>query len=220
MRTPNLIAALAIAPMLLGIVAAEGDNELAPVTETLFISAGCPQDTPGTCTSTRWLGRTSGDSSSNFITSITPADEATYRATGEANWRDYPADLSLRANGYLLDVDRDLEIDVELSAQGAMLNTTVHARAILNLCDTDATGALVACTNTTVTGDDQVILAGTAAAPEVVSFAIDLPESMAGKTLKRLTVELAVHGVNVVGGYINQQGGSPVRIPHLLDLDA
>ncbi len=67
MRTPNLIAALAIAPMLLGIVAAEGDNELAPVTETLFISAGCPQDTPGTCTSTRWLGRTSGDSSSNFI---------------------------------------------------------------------------------------------------------------------------------------------------------
>jgi hypothetical protein len=220
MKISKLIAALALAPMVLSVVAFEGEPKLSSVTETLYISAGCPQDTPGTCTSTRWTGRTSGDSSSNFVTAITPADELLYRAEGSINWRDYPSDLSLRADGYLLDVARDLEIDVELSAQGVMANTTVHARASLRVCDTDETGSLVSCTNTTVTAVDQLITVTTLAAPVTVSFVIDLPDALAGKTLQRLTVELAVHGVHAAGGYINQQGGSPVRIPYLLALDA
>ncbi len=218
--TTRVLAAIAAAPLLVGSLAFVQGAATLPATETLYISAGCPQDTPGTCTSTRWLGKTSGDSSSNFITAITPADEVMFRATGAINWRDYASDSSLRAQGYRLDVARDLEVDVQLSSQGAMVNATVHARANLNLCDVDAAGAFVNCKTTQLNGANQTVLANTAAAPTTASFKIDLPDTMAGKTLRSMTVEIAVHGVNAAGGYINQQGGSPVRIPYLLETTA
>lgn len=211
--TRRLLAAVASVPLAAGLIAA---SEAAPTaaTETLYISAGCPQDTPGTCTSTRWLGTQSGDATSNFLTATTPVDEALYRAQGSINWRDYPSDLTFAAEGYVLDATRDLEIDVTVVSNVLAVNNTVHARARLNLCDVDADGNVSNCSDSTVTAADQTVTI-LPQSEATVAFDVDLPDSMQGKLLRRMTVEIAVHGVNAQGGYIDQEGGSPVRIPYL-----
>lgn len=217
-RAPQLIATLAAAALPLTLIATESGPTYTEATETLYISAGCPPDTTGTCTSTRWLGTQTGDATSNFITAITPVDEVFYQANGSINWRDYPSDLTFAADGYLLDDARDLGLTLTITSSGnggAGALVTVHARTLLNLTLPDGTTE-----NRTLTAPEQVVqLMTTLDGPVPVEFAIDLPEDLAGATLNRMTAEVAVHGINVQSGYIDQQGGSPVTIPHLVEVE-
>ncbi len=123
---PTLVAA-AVTLTTLGVASAE-EPVYEPATEQLFISAGCPQSTPGTCTSTRWLGLEKGNATSNFITSVTPVDEVRYRADGSLNWRDYASDDTLRAEGYPLRADQPLTQTVTVTSRGAAVSMTVHGR--------------------------------------------------------------------------------------------
>lgn len=179
-----------------------------PATETLFISAGCPQDTPGTCTSTRWLGKQAGDATSNFITAVTPVDEVLFRAEGSIRWRDYASDRSLRAEGYPLRADDPATMAVTVSAaRGVAANTTVHGRLSARYVDADGKNKVLAL------GEMQevvTIVADTA----TVSFEFDVPDEMDGVVVTSLLAEVAVHGVNVQGGHIDQQGGSTVTLPY------
>lgn len=177
-------------------------------TERLFVSAGCPQDTPGTCTSTRWLGKTPGDSSSNFVTAITPVDEALFRATGQINWRDYPADSSARSEGYRLIGGTPVTASVTTTAQGVGINQTIHAR----LSGQDAASAFG---RVTFPAQSKTILTQ-AAGTTTTTFTWTVPAELDGIVMKAPLFEVAVHGVNAAAGYIDQQGGSTVTIPHLV----
>ena len=205
MRVITLLAALALA---LVAVPAGANPTLVPKVDQLYISAGCPQDTPGTCTSTRWLGKTAGDANSNFLTATTPVDEVLYRATGAINWRDYSSDSSIRAGGYVLNADKDLLVDLTVMSNALMLNDTIHARVSLTLAGSTIPVQLPA--------QSQEVLLVAPLSSQVIPFAFDLPADLQGRTATALTVEVAVHGVNAQGGYINQSGASTVRIPHLV----
>ncbi len=182
-------------------------RELVSRTETLYIAAGCPQDTPGTCTSTRWLGKSPGDAQSNFITSITPVDEVNYQL-GEVNWRDYPAHASQRES-YLLDAERDGRVVVALTAQGPGVLTTLHVR----VSGFDGDGTYV------VLLDDQRTENLLPRATTEFEFVLDL-DALAGTSVNSLQVDLAVHGVNVAAGYIDQAGGSFVELPWLEEVES
>lgn len=214
MRSSIIRRATAIAAVLalgmMGVANAE-ETVLTPATETLFISAGCAPDTPGTCTSTRWLGRATGDATSNYLTATTPVDEVLYRVDGAPNWRDYPSDESLRADGYPLNAGEDLQATVTLSARVIAANNTVHARIDAMTADRKVvTFGPLEVTGVTIGPNSQ----------QEVEFAFDIPDSLDGVTLKHLTFFTAVHGVNAQGGYINQQGGSTVEIPYFIDTAA
>lgn len=196
-RVRLLVTAVAVAASSLAFTDAS-----TPVVETAqyFISAGCPQDTPGTCTSTRWLGTEAGDATSNFITAITPVDEARYRADGSLNWRDYPSDDVEDAT---LSGDA-IEAVVTLSATGPGIETTVHARMPARIG-----GAWI-----TLTAEPQtVLLIPGERTPVTLTF--DVTEH-AGELLTDPTFEVAVHGVNLNAGHIDQEGGSTVTIPYVV----
>ena len=205
-RRKRFFPALIAAVMMMGSLAAAGAEEpvLEAATERLFISAGCPQDTPGTCTSTRWLGTEKGDSSSNFITSVTPVDEALYRAEGTLNWRDYMSDDTLRAEGYPLRADEPLKQTVAISAKGVGVNTTVHARI----------EAVTEAGNVVTFGPLETTFNILPNATHVANFDFDIPAELEGVALDSLAAYVAVHGVNAQAGYIDQQGGSTVTIPY------
>lgn len=205
-RRKRYLPALAAAAIMMGSLATASAEE--PVyeaaTERLFISAGCPQDTPGTCTSTRWLGAQKGNATSNFITSVTPVDEALYRADGSLNWRDYSSDDTLRVEGYPLRADEALKQTVAISARGVGANTTVHGRI----------EAFTAAGDIVTFGPQETTFNVLPNATHVVKFEFDIPAELEGVVLKSLTAYVAVHGVNVQAGYIDQQGGSSVTIPY------
>lgn len=193
------IASLATAPASVD----EGTAEPVPRGETMIISAGCPQDTPGTCTSTRWLGKTAGDSTTNFITSITPVDQVDYHLNGP-HWRDYSSDDSWQEGGYLLRADEDLSATVSLTAQGPAAMMTVHARF---------TGSVDG-TFVSFGEQSQTIDAFLPDSTQEVTFDFDIPDDLDMKALTQGTFEIAVHGVNVAAGYIDQEGGSTFEIPY------
>lgn len=197
------VASVAAAPMQ-ETTQPEAESERLPATETLYIAAGCPEDTPGTCTSTRWLGLTAGDATSNYITAITPVDEALYHVEGGPNWRDYPSDDSLAAEGYPLRADEDIEAVVALSAQGPGAAVTVHARVT----------AFVDGQFTTFGPQEQFVEALVPTTTTEVPFSFDIPEELDGAVLSSATFDVAVHGANVAAGYIDQQGGSTVDLPY------
>jgi hypothetical protein len=172
-------------------------------TENLFISAGCPGT--GTCTSTRWLGKTAGDATSNFTTAITPVDEVIYRADGSINWRDYAGDDSLRALGYPLRAAEPIKVNVEFSAEGPGVNNTVHARveAVMGNNQTVTFGPL-----------EQTVTTMAPASANDVSFSFDIPDALDRQVAKSLTFYVAIHGVNAAAGYINQEGGSTLELPY------
>lgn len=207
-RARLLIVGLVVGSFTLGAAGATSAQELAPVpaTEDLFISAGCPPDATGTCTSTRWLGKEPGDATSNYLTSITPVDEVFYQADGSLNWRDYASDDTLRVEGYPLRANAPINATVALSANaaGIAVNSTVHARVEAVTADNQSItfGPL----EQTVT-----ILPG---ATEQVSFKFEIPPELDGKVVKVLTFWMALHGVNAQGGYIDQEGGSTVKLPY------
>lgn len=180
----------------------------AAATETLFISAGCPQDTPGTCTSTRWLGKTTGNATSNFLTATTPVDEVLFQAEGTVNWRDYASDKSLRTGGYPLRADAPLTMAVTVTANALAVNSTVHGRLSGRVVD-----AVTGRATTVALGEAQDVVT-LVADSETVTFPFDLPDALEGDILTSVLAEVAVHGVNAQGGYIDQQGGSTVSIPY------
>lgn len=174
-------------------------------TETLFIAAGCPQDTPGTCTSTRWLGRTSGDATSNYITAVTPVDEVFYRVDGSLNWRDYPADASV--GDYVLSGDA-IEAVVTLASTGPGVETTVHGRIPVRIGGTF----------TMLDAEPQtVLLLPSARTPVTLTFDVS---DLAGQLLQDPIFEVAVHGVNINAGHIDQEGGSTLTIPYIVPEEA
>ncbi len=208
MRSRHSIVVLAVIALMVALMpVASAQTTFTQKTETLFISAGCPQDTPGTCTSTRWLGRVTGDSSSNFVTAITPADEVLFRATGQINWRDYASNNTVPAEGYRLIGGSTIKMTVQLTAQGPGVNTTVHGRVILR----PKTGS-----STTITGADQTILLTAPAGTSTVTFDLKVPTALDNVVIGSLTAEIGVHGVHAAAGYLNQQGGSTVTSPHLV----
>ena len=205
-RMSTLVVALVVGSFSLGSVglASAGVDAAVPATETLYISAGCPSDTPGTCTSTRWLGKTSGDATTNFVTAVTPVDEVFYQAEGSLNWRDYASDDSLREAGYPLRAAEQIKATVALESEGPGVNMTVHARI-------EATTA----TNQTITfGPLEQTLTMMPASTAAVPFAFDIPDELEGAVVKSMTFYMALHGVNLNAGYINQAGGSTVEIPY------
>lgn len=223
--THRVLALLAALPLALGALAMEGDAEPIEATEKLYISAGCPTDATGTCTSTRWLGKTTGDATSNFTYAITPVDEVFYQTEGSINWRDYPSDLSLLDEGYLLDVDRDATMSISFEGDGVSATSQVHGKLDLRHCASgidEATGetVLTDCRTTTVEAPPQTLTGVVGpAGPTVVDFTFDLGDDLAGRTLQRMTAWVALHGANAYWGFINQQGGSTVTIPHLVAVE-
>jgi hypothetical protein len=201
----RLFTALAIVAMTLGSVAAASEEVApTPASETLYVSAGCPQDTPGTCTSTRWLGHEIGDARSNFLTATTPVDEVLYRVDGSINWRDYPSDTSLRREGYPLRAEEAITATVTVVANAVAVNNTVHAR--LEARTADGRNVTFGPLQETVTVPPQ--------GEEAVTFAFAIPDELDGVALRSMTFFTAVHGVNAQGGYIDQAGGSTVEIPY------
>jgi hypothetical protein len=206
----RLSAGLAAAALtaLTAVSASAADPVGAAATETLFISAGCPQDTPGTCTSTRWLGKQTGSATSNFLTATTPVDEVLFQADGTVNWRDYASDKSLRTGGYPLRADAPLTMAVTVTANALAVNSTVHGRLSGRIVD-----AVTGKTTTVALGEAKQVIT-LVADKKTVTFEFDLPDSLEGDTLTSVLAEVAVHGVNAQGGYIDQQGGSTVSIPY------
>lgn len=201
----RLALALAVGALTVGsvqVAAAEPVFEAA--TENLYISAGCPQNTPGTCTSTRWLGKKPGDATSNFVTSVTPVDEVLYRVDGSLNWRDYAGDETLRAGGYSLRAAEPIKATVGLSTNGVAINNTVHARVEA----TTASGQMI------TFGPLEQTVTMTPASTASVPFSFDIPDELEGKVVNGLTFYVASHGVNAQGGYINQAGGSTLELPY------
>ena len=205
-RRKPFLPALIAAAMMMGSLAVAGAEEpvLEAATEQLFISAGCPQDTPGTCTSTRWLGLQKGDATSNFVTSVTPVDEVLYRADGTLNWRDYASDDTLRLEGYPLRADAPLKQTVAISAKGAGVNTTVHGRI----------DAVTEAGDMVTFGPQEMMFNVLPNATQTANFEFDIPAELEGVALDSLIAYVAVHGVNAQAGYIDQQGGSSVTIPY------
>lgn len=206
MRILALMTVLALTAVLAPL-GASADTGLIPATDRLFIAAGCPQDTPGTCTSTRWLGKSPGDANSNFLTATTPADEVLYRATGDINWRDYASDSSIPTGGYVMDASRDVEMSVNITNNALMVNETIHARVTLRHGDFQST---------VLNGDDIEVLIQNPGTTATYSWDLNVPDELDGVTVTSVTAEIAVHGVNAQGGYIDQSGGSFVKIPHLV----
>jgi hypothetical protein len=206
MRPTALLAAVALAVLALPL-GAGAQTTTTPATDTLFISAGCPQDTPGTCTSTRWLGKTPGNANTNFLTATTPVDEVLFRADGTINWRDYASDKSLPAAGYTIDATRPLELDLTVQNNALMANESFHARVTLRTAD----GKSV---QLPAQRQERQLVAPQSAV--TVEFDFDLPDTLQGVVVRSMTAEVAVHGVNAQGGYINQSGESEVRVPHLV----
>jgi hypothetical protein len=206
----RLSAGLAAAALtaLTAVSASAADPVGAAATETLFISAGCPQDTPGTCTSTRWLGKQTGSATSNFLTATTPVDEVLFQSDGTVNWRDYASDKSLRTGGYPLRADAPLTMAVTVTANALAVNSTVHGRLSGRIVD-----AVTGQATTVALGEAKQVIT-LVADKKTVTFEFDLPDSLEGDTLTSVLAEVAVHGVNAQGGYIDQQGGSTVSIPY------
>ena len=205
-RRSRFLPALAAAVMMLASMAFASAEEVVTyeaATEKLFISAGCPPEATGTCTSTRWLGREAGDATSNFITSITPVDEAFYRAEGSLNWRDYSSDETLRAEGYPLRADQPLVQAVKLEANGPAVQMTIHGKieAVTEAGQAVTFGPLEQTVNVLPQ------------ASHTATFEFDIPAELEGVALDSLTAWVAVHGVNVEAGHIDQEGGSSVTIP-------
>ena len=205
-RRSRVLALLGVIGML-GSMSLASAEELPPVaaTETLYISAGCPPSTPagGTCTSTRWLGKTKGSATSNFQTAITPVDEVLYRVDGTLNWRDYASDESFRVGGYALRADQPLTETIVLQATGAAPTTWVHGRV----------EAVTAAGDTVTFGPLERNVAILPNAPTTVTFDFDIPDALEGVSIESATAYIAVRGVNLNAGHINQQGGSMVKIP-------
>ena len=203
-RLKGLALALVLGSFSLGSIgiASAQETVLVPATEQLFISAGCV-GTP-TCTSTRWLGKEAGTATSNFLTATTPVDEVNYRATGAVNWRNYASDDSLREGGYPLNAAEQIKATVALETEGLAVNDTVHARI----------EALTATNQQITFGPLEQTVTMTPASTADVNFSFDIPDNLEGKVIQSLTFYVAVHGVNVEGGYIDQQGGSTVEIPY------
>lgn len=213
MRHPVSVLALALAALLALPLAAYADSHLTgltPAVDRLFISAGCPPANPATCTSTRWLGKAPGDANTNFLTATTPVDHVLYQVDGEPNWRDYPSDDTLPDGGYVLDAAEDLHATVAVVNNVLMASNTVHARASL----TTAANPFIPTQLPEQTVDVLLVNPG---ATEEVEFNWDLPEDLHGVTVTGIIFEVALHGVNARGGYINQSGGSFVLVPHLVE---
>ena len=207
MRRSRVLALLA-ATMMLGSVslASAEDGSPTPSTETLYISAGCPATTTGTCTSTRWLGKTKGTATSNYTDSITPVDEVNYRVDGSLNWRDYASDDSFRAEGYVLRADAPVVQTIVIPAPtGIGATTWVHGRVEA----TTAAGDTI-----TFGPKDLNVALMPGAGPTTVKFEFDIPDELNGVTLQGATAYIAMHGANVNAGHIDQQGGSKVTLPH------
>lgn len=197
-RTGALVAAL-VAVTSLAFTSSSGG---AVAEETLYIAAGCPpSDTPGTCTSTRWLGTAPGDATSNYLTATYPVDEVLYRADGSINWRDYPARADVP--DYQLSGDAIVAV-VQLESAGAGVQTTVRARLAGKLDGT----------STTFTAEPQVVNLLPNSVVQV-TFTFDVAEHV-GAVLDLGRFDVAVHGLNVSAGRINQQGGSTVTVPYLV----
>jgi hypothetical protein len=203
-RSRWLVAVMAVLAMCMGTGATAAEAPAtSKATETLLISAGCPQDTPGTCTSTRWLGTSAGSATSNFLTSTTPADAALHAAGQEPTWRDYVSNNTLKQGGYVLDASEPLTATVSVSANGIGLQNNVDARISARI-----DGKTVAFAAQRQTID---LLPGETKA---VTFTWDIPEG--AKILDRMTFETRVFGFNAQAGYIDQKGGSTVVISHLV----
>lgn len=198
-RSGALVAAVVAATSLAFTTTTEDAPAVAE--ETLFIAAGCPSDTPGTCTSTRWLGLGPGDATSNYLTATLPVDEVLYRAEGSINWRDYPARRDVP--DYELSGDAVVAV-VRLESSGPGVQTTVRARL---------TGRVDGKT-TTFTVEPQVVNLLPNSVQDV-TFTFDVAEH-AGAVLDLGAFEVAVHGANVSAGRINQQGGSTLTVPYLV----
>lgn len=173
-------------------------------TETLFIAAGCPTDATGSCTSIRWLGTEPGDATSNYRNSTLPVDEVRYRVDGSLNWRDYWGDETVGT--YELSGD-EITVVVALASNGPGIQTTVHLRMAVRIGG-----------NNVVFEPEPESVDMLPLSKERVEFTIDVAE-YAGLELTDAVVELAVHGLNAQAGYIDQQGGSTVTIPHLVPVD-
>ena len=200
-----VVLALALGALTLGSTGiASAEAVLAPATENLYISAGCPPDATGTCTSTRWLGKNPGDATSNYLTSVTPVDEVFYQADGSLNWRDYASDDTLRLEGYPLRAAEPIKATVALAGDGVAINNTVHARV-------EATTS----TNQTITfGPLEQVVTMTPASTAEVKFEFEIPDELDGTLVRSLTFWMAMHGVNAQSGYIDQEGGSTLELPY------
>ena len=205
LRTPRLraiVIATALACTSLAFTTSDEGTVFELQEEELYISAGCPSDTPGTCTSVRWLGASAGDATSNFLTAMTPADEAIYQAEGTVNWRDYPGDKSVGT--YTLSGDA-IEAVVLLSGDGVGAQTVVQSRLRARI---DGAWKMLPTETQTV----MILPTG----PTEVTLPFDV-SGYAGRILDGVTFEIAVRGVNLYSGRIDQQGGSTVTIPHLVE---
>jgi hypothetical protein len=205
------VIAVALGTLSLGsTTVASAETVLVPSTENLYISAGCPPDATGQCTSVRWLGKNPGDATSNYQTSITPVDEVFYQADGSLNWRDYSGDDTLRVEGYPLRAAEPINATVTLTTNGVAINNTVHAR-VEALTDT----------NQVITfGPLEQTVTMTPNSTEELDFAFDIPEELDGRVITTLTFWMAMHGVNAQGGYINQEGGSTLELPYWREVEA
>jgi hypothetical protein len=193
---------------MLGSVSLASAQDVSPVpaTETLYISAGCPATTTGTCTSTRWLGKTKGTATSNYTDSTTPVDEVYYRVYGSLNWRDYASDESFRNGGYALRADAPVVQTIVIPAPTGIAPTTwVHGRV----------EAVTAAGETITFGPKDLnvaLLPG--AGPTTVTFEFDVADQFDGVTIESATAYIAMHGANVNAGHLDQKGASKVTIPH------
>ena len=205
-RTWTVLLALSL--LLLPVAAgaetgAESDVELVAATDTLYISAGCPQDTPGTCTSTRWLGRQTGDANSYFLTDQTPASLVLAEQEGP-NWRDYPSTSAVGT--FVMNAEEDAVATVVLSNSGVQAANELDARLTLRH-DGSKTTTLTVPTQSVLLADR---------GETAYTFAFDIPEELHRVEVTRMTFEIALKGANAGSPTMNQAGGSTLRVPHLV----
>jgi hypothetical protein len=203
----RLVTGIAVGILAVGTVSAAAEEEggvavQVAANETHYISAACVPDTPTTCTSTRWLGLEPGDSTTNWLTGTYPVDEVLYRVDGSINWRDYPSDQTWRTGGYPLRADEPITVTVRVVANVIAANATVHARFEGFADGFRSFGHLEEVVTILPQSDVEV------------AFEFEIPEELEGVALTSGTAYVAVHGINVQGGYIDQQGGSTVEIPY------
>jgi hypothetical protein len=53
-----------------------------------------------------------------------------------------------------------------------------------------------------------------------VNFSFDIPDDLDGQLIRSLTFYVAMHGVNVQAGYIDQEGGSTLELPYWREVEA
>jgi hypothetical protein len=130
-----------------------------------------------------------------------------FQVDGEPNWRDYASDKTLRTGGYPLQAGEPLTMAVTVSANAIAANATVHGRLSGRYVDSAGKAQPVtfgeAKEVVTIVADKQTVI-----------FTFDIPDDLEGLSLTSVLAEVAVHGVNVQGGYIDQRGGSTVTIPY------